>query len=71
MQEMKEIQFQSLGQEDPQEEGSPLQYSCPESLMDRRAWWAIVHTVAKQQSTHAQKIIKNAYPNLKERNGNM
>ena len=23
--------------------GNPLQCSCPESLMDRRAWWATVH----------------------------
>ena len=26
--------------------GNPLQYSCPETLMDREAWWAIVHGVA-------------------------
>ena len=27
--------------------GNPLQYSCLESPMDRRAWWATVHEVAK------------------------
>ena len=27
--------------------GSPLQYSCLENSMDRGAWWAIVHEVAK------------------------
>ena len=27
--------------------GNPLQYSCPESPMDRGAWWAAVHAVAK------------------------
>ena len=27
--------------------GNPLQYSCLENLMERRAWWAIVHGVAK------------------------
>ena len=27
--------------------GSPLQYSCPENPMDRGAWWASVHGVAK------------------------
>ena len=27
--------------------GNPLQYSCPENLMDRGAWWATVHGVAK------------------------
>ena len=27
--------------------GNPLQYSCLENSMDRRAWWATVHGVAK------------------------
>ena len=27
--------------------GNPLQYSCLENLMDREAWWAIVHGLAK------------------------
>ena len=26
---------------------NPLQYSCLEKSMDRRAWWATVHGVAK------------------------
>ena len=30
--------------------GNPLQYSCLESLMDRGAWWATVHGVAKNQA---------------------
>ena len=29
--------------------GNPLQYSCLENPMDRRAWWATVHRVAKNQ----------------------
>ena len=29
--------------------GNPLQYSCLENSMDRRAWWATVHGVAKSQ----------------------
>ena len=29
------------------ERGNPLQYSCLENPMDREAWWAIVHGVAK------------------------
>ena len=40
--------------------GKPLQYSCLENLMDREAWRATVHGVAKSQtwlnhfaSTHA------------------
>ena len=27
--------------------GNPLQYSCLENPMDRGAWWAIVHGVAR------------------------
>ena len=27
--------------------GKPLQYSCLENLMDRGAWWATVHSIAK------------------------
>ena len=27
--------------------GKPVQYSCPENFMDRGAWWATVHGVAK------------------------
>ena len=30
--------------------GTPLQYSCLENPMDRGAWWAIVHGVAKSQT---------------------
>ena len=29
------------------EQGNPFQYSCLENPMDRGAWWAIVHRVAK------------------------
>ena len=29
--------------------GTPLQYSCLENPMDRGAWWAAVHGVAKSQ----------------------
>ena len=31
----------------------PLQYSCLESPMDRGAWWAAVHWVAKEADTSA------------------
>ena len=37
--------------------GNPLQYSCLENPMDRRAWWATVHGVTKSQTwliTHAR-----------------
>ena len=30
--------------------GTPLQYSCLENPMDRGAWWATVHGVAKSQT---------------------
>ena len=30
--------------------GSPFQYSWLENSMDRRAWWAIVHGIAKNQT---------------------
>ena len=38
MQETQERQVQSLGQEDPLEDGNPLQYSCLENPVDRGAW---------------------------------
>ena len=49
---MQETQFQSLGQKDPYGEGNGnlLQYSCLENPMDRRAWWATVHGIAKSQT---------------------
>ena len=31
--------------------GNPLQYSCLENSMDRGAWWATVHGVAKELDT--------------------
>ena len=30
--------------------GNPLQYSCLENPMDRGAWWAAVHGVAKSRT---------------------
>ena len=30
--------------------GNPLQYSCLGNNMDRGAWWAVVHRVAKSQT---------------------
>ena len=43
---------QSLGHEDPLEKrmSTPLQYSCLENSIDRGAWRAIVHGVAKSQT---------------------
>ena len=40
--------------------GNPLQYSCLENSMDRGAWWATVHGVAKHwtrlESEHERKV---------------
>ena len=49
---MLETWVQSLGREDPLEKemAIPLQYSCLENAMDRGAWWATVHGVAKSRT---------------------
>ena len=46
---VQEIRVRFLGWEDPQEKenGHPLQYSCLENPLDRGAWQATVHRVAK------------------------
>ena len=45
MQEMYNTQVWSLGREEGEGNGKPLQYSCLENPMDRGAWQAIVHGV--------------------------
>ena len=49
---MQETQVRSLGGEDSPGEGNdnPVQYSCLENSMDRGAWLATVHGVAKSQT---------------------
>ena len=39
-----------LGRSPGEENGYPLQYSCLGNPMDREAWWATVHRVAKNQT---------------------
>ena len=39
-----------LGRSPGERNGNPLQYSCLENPMDRGAWWAIVHGVAKSRT---------------------
>ena len=39
-----------LGRSPGEGNGNPLQYSCLENPMDRGAWWAIAHRVAKIQT---------------------
>ena len=40
-----------LGRYPGEGNGNPLQYSCPKNPMDRGAWQAIVHGVAKELDT--------------------
>ena len=39
-----------LGRSPGGENGNPLQYSCWENLIDRGAWQATVHRIAKSQT---------------------
>ena len=39
-----------LGRSPGDGNGNPLQFSCLEDPMDRGAWWATVHLVAKSQT---------------------
>ena len=39
-----------LGRSPGEGNGYALQYSCLENPMDREAWWATVHGVAKNQT---------------------
>ena len=54
--------------------GNPLQYSCLENLMDRRAWRTTVHRVAKSLTrlkrfrTHTRMESRNIRLEVKSRN---
>ena len=67
---VQESQVQCLGQEDPGAgHGSRLlYYSCLENPMDRGAWWAMVHRVAKSQTRLKQlnTNIFNGFPSGSE-----
>ena len=48
---VQETRVQSLGGKELLEKvWLPIQYSCLENPMDRGAWWATVHEVAKSQT---------------------
>ena len=49
--------------------GIPLQYSCLENPMDRGAWWAAVHGVAKSQ-TQLSDFTFTSLSCIGERNSN-
>ena len=53
MQEPQQTWVQSLGQEDPLEEemATPSSILAWENPLDRGAWWATVHGVAKELDT--------------------
>ena len=46
--------------------GNPFQYSCLENPMDREAWWATVHRVAKSQTQ--LKWLKHSTPSSETAN---
>ena len=45
-----EASIPGLGRSPGEGHGNPLQSSCLENLMDRRAWWATVQGVTKGQT---------------------
>ena len=40
-----------LGRSPGERQSNPLQFSCLENPMDRGAWWATVHKIAKESDT--------------------
>ena len=46
----KKVSIPGSGRSSGGGHGNPLQYSCLENPMDRGAWWASVHRVAKSQT---------------------
>ena len=50
-----------LGRSPGEGNGNPLQYSCLENPMDKGAWWATVHEVAKSQTQLLTKQQLNSH----------
>ena len=53
-----------LGRSPGEGNGNPLQYSCLENIMDRGAWWATVHEVAKSRTR-----LSNTFQSVQVRDG--
>ena len=53
-----------LGRSPGKGNGYPLQYSCLENSIDRGAWWAIVHWVAKSQTNTFRDKVRRAVISL-------
>ena len=56
-----------LGRSPGERNGNPLQYSCLENLMDRRAWQATIHGVARVRhdlGTKERKRERNRADNI-------
>ena len=47
---MKRERFPRGSRQEPLRNGNPLQYSCLGNPMNRGAWWATVHGVAKSRT---------------------
>ena len=45
-----------LGRSPGEENGYPLQYSCLGDLMDRGAWWAVVHGFTHKESDMTEQL---------------
>ena len=51
---------------DGEGDGTPLQYSCLENPMDRGAWWAAVHGVAKSRTQLSDFTFPSHFPALEK-----
>ena len=58
--------FPESGRSPEEGNGHPLQDSCLENPMDRRAWQATVHEVAKQSGSTEQPSMHGCMPGSKQ-----